>query len=679
MADEVHNSLTGDNLGQVLQARDVGQVIFNAAPAALLALAGLPPATTRFLGREDELRELRTAWRRPGLSAIASGLAGIGKTELLLHAAHAAVEEGEFPGGVLFVDLQGYDDARRVSPTQALDNFLRALGVAGNAIPPEEDQRAALFRSMLVKQDRMLVVLDNASSAEQVKPLLPGISRHQVVISSRHRLNGLDDAHHFEIGALDAAASEALVGNAELARLCGYLPLALRIMAALRDEDPHTDWVAELTQAGDRLDLLDDGDSRAVHAAFDLSYSTLTPEQQRLFRLLALHPGHEVEEAGVSVLLDLPATATRRLLRELRRAHLVEDSEPGWCGFHDLMRLYSRRRLKDHDPEERRAALIRLLIHYTTMSETANNVLENWRSARTHEHSEVFEDPDQAMRWLARRRPVLTATVTAAHLAGEHRLVCRLATALNYLFDFGRHHDDWIKVFGLGLRSAQSMGDEKAECFFLSASGYVLGRQKRFDEAMRCSERALQLSAKLGDTFRHAWILRDIAGFHLRAERHEEAVATGTAALAMCRANNDDLGVARSLGILGTIYSVTKRPEEALAAHELARTIYRQMGNQLYESLSLVDLATDHRALGRFDDSLACALNAVELLRGSPHVHLEGLACEALGEAYSGLGRLSDAETALSTALELFGKVADESKMVHVRGRLAQLAEGQGG
>ncbi|MEU5235061.1 tetratricopeptide repeat protein, partial [Streptomyces anulatus] len=523
MTDSVSNSFNGDNHGRFAQARDVGQLVFNAGPATTKALAALPATTTRFLGRDQELQQLRLAWSRPGLSVVASGLAGIGKTELVLHAAHAAVTAGEFPGGVLFIDLQGYDNARLVSASHALDNFLRALGVNGSDIPPEVDQRAQLFRSMLTEQERMLIVLDNASSADQVNPLLPGTPQHQVVISSRHRLSSLDNAQHLEIDSLGQAAAEELVGgSAELARLCGRLPLALRIIAALREDEPETDWVAELADARDRLELLDDGDSRAVHAAFDLSYSTLTPEQQRFFRLLAAHPGDEVEVDSATVLADLSLSQTRRLFRELRRAHLVEANGPGWYGLHDLVRLYARRRLHDGHQHEQVSALHRVLQHYTTKAEAADAVFKALASA-DYDQPEMLGTAATLMEWLERRRPILVAAVSAAATAGRDRTVCRLTKALNYLFDYGRHHLEWFTVFELGLSSARKLGDEPYEGFFLRVRGYVLGRLMRYDEAIQESRQGLEISRALNDHFHSAWTLRDIAKNLTRLGRYEEA------------------------------------------------------------------------------------------------------------------------------------------------------------
>ncbi|SES27836.1 hypothetical protein SAMN05216188_1304 [Lentzea xinjiangensis] len=331
------NSFTGHSNGPVFQARDVhGDVLF--AGSAPRALAGLPQATGTFVGRDEELRLLRDV-----RCAVVSGLAGVGKTQLVLHAARRA----ERPGGELFVDLRGYDEDSVVGPAEALDKFLRDLGVAGEHIPPGTDQRAGLYRSVLARAEPMVIVLDNASSTAQVAPLLPGTSAHRVLITSRNVLVGLDDAEPVVLGTLADAHAAELVGDPDLAALCGNLPLALRIMAALRKHHPEVDWVAELRRT-DPLEVLDDGDTRSVDAAFDLSYRFLAADERRLFRLLALHPGDEIAEEGARALAGLPPARTGALLRRLVRAHLLERGQaPGTYRFHDLVRLHARRCLAD--------------------------------------------------------------------------------------------------------------------------------------------------------------------------------------------------------------------------------------------------------------------------------------------------------------------------------------------
>lgn len=335
------------------------------------ALDALPPKVAGFTGRIDQLRELLGAFdpdgsgEAPGavLVAAVSGLGGIGKTALAVEAAHEACGKGWFPGGVLFVNLHGYDDDR-VTAEQALEALLRALGTAPEHIPNGVDARAALHRSVLAARERelgaVLVLADNASSAEQVRPLHPGGVRHRLLATSRSKLPQLG-ARLLPLGELSAeeaydlldralriaAPGDARVANegeaaAELALLCGHLPLALQIAAALlvldRDK-PVAELVLELAESGDRLLHLDDGE-RSVRAAFDLSYQRLPAEQARLLRLLALAPGPEVTDEVVAV-LDGAGAVPVRVLDALFRAHLVErGSGRGRWRLHDLVRVF---------------------------------------------------------------------------------------------------------------------------------------------------------------------------------------------------------------------------------------------------------------------------------------------------------------------------------------------------
>lgn len=394
----------GQNHGNVVQARHVGSVHLSSPSPLPTALDGLRSASRSFVGREQELAELDA----PGLTVV-SGLAGVGKTELVLRYAET------FAGGKLFVDLQDYDDERRVTPAHALEEFLTALGVRD--VPRTEDARAALFRTLVAERDPMLIVIDNARSAQHVRPLLP--NRHRTIVTSRHRLVGLDDAHHLELGLLSPDEATALVGDGELAELCGRLPLALRIMAALRRTDPGHDWVEELREA--QLDLLDDGE-RSVRAAFDLSYRALTEQQRRVFRRAALHPSHEVTVEGTAALAECTEAKARRTLRELRTAHLLEPGDR----FHDLLRQFAADCVReDESAEDREDAMDRLIAHFTARAEEMN---ERLRTPRQYE----------AMHWFVQHEDTLIGLIVQITLLRHFDDVQRLALAIK---DYARLAD----------------------------------------------------------------------------------------------------------------------------------------------------------------------------------------------------------------------------------------------
>lgn len=382
IAGAVSNKVLGGSAEVVIQTGAIhGSVMFNgeATATAPTALRQLPPRLPEFVGRSEELSTvlglLRPDTGSPSVAVTTvSGLAGVGKTALSIHAGHAAMEAGWFPGGVLFVDLHGYDE-NPTRASEAIDSLLRALGVPGPHIPPELDARAGLYRSQLAKSDGpVLVIADNASAAKQVLPLLPGEPRHRVLVTSRHRLRL--SARLYELNILTAVAAVGLLDTAvrvadpsdsriaadsrlaaQVASYCGRLPLALQIAAALLVGAPGktlAELASELAKESDRLTHLDDGE-RAVRTAFNLSYRRLRPEQASLFRLLAINPGPDLSTEAAVVLAEEPMPQVQRTLDELLRAHMVERaSTPSRWTMHDLLRDYAHGLAAQYPDDERR-------------------------------------------------------------------------------------------------------------------------------------------------------------------------------------------------------------------------------------------------------------------------------------------------------------------------------------
>ncbi|WP_112262972.1 hypothetical protein [Lentzea terrae] len=481
----------GVNHGNVVQAHQVGTIHVAAPP--LTALNGLREATTSFTGREPELAELATT---SGMTVV-SGLAGVGKTELVLR--HA--EHGSFPGGKLFVDLHDYDDDRRVTPAQALEEFLFALGV--REIPQTEAARATLFRSLTSSREPMLVVIDNAKSVEHVRPLLP--NQHRTIVTSRHKLVGLDDAHHLELGVLPQDEAAAVVGDADLAELCGRLPLALRITAALRRTDPDHDWVTELREV--QLDLLDDGDARSVRAAFELSYRALTEVQRRFFRLAVLHPSHQVTVEGAAQLAECTEAKARKLLRELRTAHLLEPGDR----YHDLVRQFAADCVREHEQQDTRdQAMRRLINHFTGRAVQMDAALRTPKQA-------------EALHWFDRHRPTLVAMVLPALLVRQFREGGRLGWALHDYLTVRGHLDDLKLTDQLAVDSAINLDDTRTVAVARARLGHTLLRAGEDERALRNLYDAWQLIRWSHDLplIRHT--LEDLVVAFERAGRVEDA------------------------------------------------------------------------------------------------------------------------------------------------------------
>ena len=476
-----------------------------AVAAAPVALAELPPVVTGFTGRHDELAVLAALLDPAGtagpvvVSAVA-GLAGVGKTTLAVEAGNAARRRGWFAGGVLFVDLHGYDEAP-VHPGQALDALLRALGVPAEQIPPGTEERAGLYRSVLAQvSDPVLVIVDNASSEAQVRPLLPGTGPHKVLVTSRHTLAGLD-ARLVDVTVLDDAASVALLEGAlrtarpgddrissnpeaagRLVGVCGGLPLALQIVAAVLKADPVLsvgELVDELSVEHERLGRLryDDGSGPSplsVAAAFELSYHRLDETSARVFRLLPVNPGPAVSKAAAAVLADLPVSDVRGVLAGLARAHLAE-AAPGSGGrwrMHSLVRLYAQRLSDDHaDPDGREHACDRLLDYYLRTALAAD---QHVRALPGMAVPEDFTDRDAALAWLDAERASLVGAVSMAADTGRNQIALRLPNALVEYFGWRRRFDDWLAAITISLKAARRLGYRHAEGMELTHLGLAL-------------------------------------------------------------------------------------------------------------------------------------------------------------------------------------------------------------
>ena len=370
------------------------------------------------------------------ISAV-DGMAGVGKTALAVHAAHQLADR--FEDGVLFTDLHGFTPgAEPTSPEHALDSLLRGLGVPGDQIPPDLTARTALYRTVLGRR-RVLIVLDNAADETQLQPLLPSAPGCWVLVTSRRRLAGLDDAAHLSLPALPpseaAALFRALVADRvnptddrnieQIVSQCGYLPVAIRIAAArLRANRASTParLLAELTDAldnGHGLDWLSDG-HRAVTAALEVSYRHLTHDQQHAFRLLGLHPGSDVEPYALAALAHTTVAQAQRLLDDLHAANLVDQPVYHRYTLHDLVATYARN-LAAVDPEpDRHAALDRLFDHYAHVTSAAMDLAYPWeadlrpRTPPTATPTPSLGDDQQARQWLDTELDNLLAT---AHYA----------------------------------------------------------------------------------------------------------------------------------------------------------------------------------------------------------------------------------------------------------------------
>ncbi len=643
---EHENVIKGIVAGPVVQARSIlGDVHLNLPSPAPVALAGLPPGEG-FIGRAEHLGTLsEMLGEESGISVcVIAGLAGVGKTALAVRSARLAMSDGRFPGGVLFVDLQGYDSARVVDAHTALGSFIRALGISGEHIPPEPGERELLYRSVMAARANdhgpMLVVADNAAELDQILPLRPGESVHRMLVTSRHSLP-VPAARRVELDALPLPEALAMLASslttsdpadsritadperaAVLAELCGRLPLALGITAHLLADHPQRpldEMVTLLQDAHDRIGEFTYGGSVAVRAAFDASYRRLSAEQARAFRFLALNPGPHISIEAAGALLDQSAEAARRLVEDLRRAHLLQPATGNnTYRFHDLLRIYAEdwcRREQTGIGE----ALARLLAYYEHVAVAADSHLlvvapDGGRSTR-------FATRDAALEWFDAERPNLVAAVERAAASGHQRHAVAITHHMYWFFQLRKHWIDWVTTHDVALVAARETGDDVAAGMMLNRIGNIYQERSQPARSIPCYEEALTLFEEAADT----------------------------------------RGQAHALVNLGVVFTKLGRPDKALEYHHRALTLYQRIGDRRGESQVTTNTGAAYWALERYDEALQYYLRAVDICRGLDDRVGEARSFSNLGNLYASMDRLSDSLTAYHTAVAIYREMSDES------------------
>ncbi|MEV4052031.1 tetratricopeptide repeat protein [Amycolatopsis sp. NPDC049688] len=691
---ESRNQLAGDFIGGVVQAGKVGAVHFHAPARA--ALAGLP-ADEGFTGREAELTALAAvlapaeAATDVALVCTVAGLAGIGKTALVVRAARRAEEAGWFVGGVLFIDLHGYDRARRIDATSGLAVLLRALGVAGEHIPPGHAEREILYRSELAARAaegrRVLIIADNAAALDQVRPLRPGSTAHRMLVSSRHTLP-IAGARRVEVDVLPQAEAIAVLEQALtaahptdarvrndpdaaalLADLCGYLPLALRITAELLADQPGQslgELVDVLSTGRDRLGELAYGDSVAVRMAFDASYRHLPTEQARLFRLLALNPGPRVSLGAAAALAGAHEDTTRRELNGLRRAHLIHHAaEVAGYRMHDLLRLYAQERCYQDEPAtDRDAALTRLLGYYRDVAHAADTHLNLRLTA--NDRAMRFPDRGAALSWLDAERANLVAVVTVAHQTGHDEHARDITLSLFFYFDLRKHWSDWIATNRLALTSARRLRDRYGEAACLGNLGIACREVRRFGEALDHYQQALTIRREIGDRHGEGMNLASLGIAYRDLGKADQAIDCYQRALTVFRQVGDTYAEGRTLNNLGVAYNDLGQLSDAIFAYRRALAVCRAGGDRYAEGRILADLGTTYRDLRRFDQALDHYEKSLAIRRELGDRYGESRALYDLGVTYRGLGQLDTAADCHRRSLAACREIGDRYTEGHV-------------
>lgn len=645
--------------------------------------AQLPPVPAGFTGRTAELARL-DALVDAGVPVVVSGVGGVGKTALAVRWAHTAADR--YPDGTLHADLRGHSDGGPVDPGAVLDRFLRALGVPGPSVPADPQARTDLYRSMVADR-RILVVLDNAGSAAQVRPLLPAAPGCTVLVTSRDRLGGLvatDGARLLSLDPLDGTAAAALLADAlgaddaaaaELARLCDGLPLALRIAAGRLAVDPActpASLVADLANAEHRLDALRLGTDVSVAEAFAGSYRALSGPAARLFRLLCLAPGTAVPAYAAAALAGLDVAEARTLLSELTVANLVLPLADARYGMHDLIRAYARQRLDADEPAaDRDAALRRLAVAYLGVLTAARAAIGGPQrlDAPLPDEPEPapFASRGAALDWLDTERETLAELVEGCAAHGWPDLCWRLVHAQFRYQELRGRYDAWVALERLGLAAAKECGDELVIAARHRALGTALGNVRPGEEAFEHLTEALRRHRAAGDS---AGELSDEtnlgltyfnAGAYAAAREHSRtalrlAYAAGDVRHQVLALNN--LGIAQGADGLVTEAADTLREGIALSERSGVTDTLHLLHSNLAEALTL---------LGDTEAARQAAVRGRQLSRLAGDRAGEAGALVTLGELLPPDGARAALQEALRLYREVGARAADR-----VRDRLRQ-------
>jgi tetratricopeptide (TPR) repeat protein/transcriptional regulator with XRE-family HTH domain len=680
----------------------------------------LPPDIADFVGRARLMTEFQ-GWLagrpdgvtgRAGEAAVAvyalSGKAGVGKTALAVHIAHQSA--ADFPDGQLYANLRGADvgGVSSLDPGEVLGRFLRALGVDASAVPCSVEERAALYRSRLAGS-RILVVLDDAASEAQVRPLLPGSAQCVVLVTSRTRLAGLEGARLLHIDVLDTLPALELLGRiasagrvaaepdaaAAIVAACGRLPLAVRIAGArlaARSHWPIARMAAQLADERNRLNALAYGDLD-VRASLSLSYRELGPEQQRLFGRLGLLDAVEVAAWTASSLLECPLARAEALMEDLADAQLVDVAGQDVTGqvryrLHDLLRAYASERIHAEEPvHERHAALERALDGWLGLAEQADrrlpvgplvgasSVPPSWRPGQAMA-DELLADP---LAWLEAEQAALLSAIRQASTSGRRaEMAWRLAGAVTGFFWLHGCSDDYRGACDLALIATRRAGNRRGEAWMLTALAWVAIDQLRLDEGGALAEQARLIHREVRDRRGEAYALLKLGQVQEFRGHLEDAASELKQAWELYDELNDDHGRAWVLQTLGRVHRRQGRLTEAAADLEHALTTSRRPGDRRAEMMALQELGLVHHSLGQPGQATALLRQSLDLCRESGDKFGAGWVLQDLGDMRLRQGARREAACALEQALDLFRQLGARRTEASVLRSLGELHRAQG-
>ncbi|EXG81124.1 tetratricopeptide repeat protein [Cryptosporangium arvum] len=644
------------------------------AAAQVRVLDRLPDDVPGFVGRDAELARLTA---HGSLVALITGMAGVGKTQLAIHAGHLLAAEQRFET-TLFVDLRGFhpDPAQPpADPGAVLDAFLRLLGRPGHRIPPGLPAKVALFTELLAGT-RTLLVLDNAADEEQLRPLLPAGGDAVTVVTSRRALPRLDADVRLDLDVLSAGEAEALLVAAapglaigadatayrRLTTRCGRLPLALSVVAGQLVGRPG--WT--VTDHADRLDerSRDRRLETGVELALHLSYQHLPTPRQTLLRRLAAHPGPDFDVHACAALLGVGPDEAGAALRGLVDEHLVQRSDAERYVLHDLVGAYAAERARDDErPSDRRDALTRLLDHLLHAAAAAMNTLS---PAERHRRPELpqpsathleFTDATDARAWLDGERTTLIAACAEAAGAGRAEYVVRMAGTIYTYLDNGGYPADAVTVHTRARDAARQLGDDVAEAVALTNLGMAWWQLGDYATAVSHLRQALAVHRTAGDLRGEARALGNLGVVYSTSGRGDLAAEYQRRALEVFRQVGDRVGEANTVTNLAAAHAQLGHPAEAIEYSRQGLVLFRDLRHRGGEATALTNLGDGHLALDECETSVEWYRQALTIFRDLGERYGECCALNGLGRALAGLRRGDEAaechRAALALALEI--------------------------
>jgi tetratricopeptide (TPR) repeat protein len=606
-------------------------------------------------------------------------MAGVGKTAFAVHAAHLLASR--FPDGQIFHHLQAHTAGQLpTEPAEALAALLSIIGVAPQRIPPGEHARSALWRELLADK-QVLLVLDDAAGSDQIRPLLPGTPSCLVLVTSRRQLTGLEDAAPVTLDTLTPGQAADLLACladrpgpkpgdsdiAEISRLCGYLPLAIRLVAARIKHHPA--WTvaavgADLAAAHDRLTGMQ-AEKISVTAAFDLSYRDLTSGQQRLFQRLGLQPGAEIDACAAAALDGISLNAAKERLTELAGLSLINETAPGRYRLHDLLREYARVRAGRVN-KTNRAAITRLLNYYQHAAMTASHRI-TWRTVIAWTPSPSprpaclppLDTETAAVTWLKTEHPNLRACVDYAlsHAYLEQALAIS-ATVSDYLRIQG-HCNEALALSRAGLEAARIVGNQEGEAGTLNQMGIAQELTGSYQAAAESQTKALQLFRRLGDRHGQACVLNQLGLVQWLTGKLPAAAKSQSKALRLFRRLNDPRGQAWALNQQGAIKHLTGKYEEAKRKQYKALRLFDKIDDRRGHAWARHDIGVVQRLTGDYPAAAVSQNQAMAMFDEIGDRQGKAWSLNQLGVVQCLTGDYRAATASQSEARDLFEEIGD--------------------